>query len=605
MKAPPAVLALAALAGLATAASAALSVGPSGYTNGFSSLESVTNNPPTGWWSKSVEGGDNDSIATPLDLDGNVQTNSAVFISSGLGASASVPPTAAGVARWNSANQNVQTRPTGNMYSLLMAELQNDSGADANAAVVTYSFGVVQNPDVVEEIPGHRAYFSTNGAPGTWQLLPALCLSTPTPTITAALRLGSWPQGGRIYLLWADDNGSSGDNTYTIDNIRFVATNASPPVDITLNSTSVRDHQPAFAMVGLLTAVDPDKNDRHIYSLVPGPGDDDNIFFQIVNDTLRTTAMLEYTNQNRFSIRVRAVDALGNACEKVFTITVLSPSFTNEFLEYFAANPSVSNASLATFDRETADYFWVYQNSLKATRTLDMPVPVNTPADTATNGTASVYLTTTETIRILAAKTAHAVWLDKEGLVPWRLRDYDTNHLRALFAKTNLFSPSASFYFFSVVDHSPTVGYQYAVEHDLIRSNVLQTIRAVVDDCRADFLHGSSSLGDPSCAYTLGLALTNYSSLRWRPARITRLGCHSMTRILLGLLRSLNIPGYETATGDYFLAGHSEAVFPCVGLVLPHGDHLYSASLTATPVEELLPTLPVFPGQPLHPAVRG
>lgn len=45
------------------------------------------------------------------------------------------------------------------------------------------------------------------------------------------------------------------------------------------------------------------------------------------------------------------------------------------------------------------------------------------PADTATTGTASVYLSTTETARIHAAKTAHALWLDKEARLPWRLAD--------------------------------------------------------------------------------------------------------------------------------------------------------------------------------------
>jgi hypothetical protein len=369
-----------------------------------------------------------------------------------------------------------------------------------------------------------------------------------------------------------------------------------PPSDILLQGASAREQQPAGTLVGILKAVDPDANDPHSFMLVSGDGADDNAQFAISADTLRTAAVFDATNTSRFRVRIRTQDGTGYHFEKPFTITVTPPSWVRGFIDYFAANPAVSNAALGTLDRDTLDYFWVYQNCLSANRALAMDVPANTPPDTATNGTASVYLSTTEAARIHAAKTAHAIWLDRNALVPWRLRDYAADHLRGLFAKTNLFNPQSSsvFYFVSVVDHSPTVPYQYALQHGLIREDVVQTIQAVLEDCRADFLHGSSSYGDPACAYTLGRALTDYSATRWRPARITRSGCHSATRIILGLLRSLNIPGYETTAGAYFLSGHSEAVFPCVGRALPHGDHIYSATLTATPVEELMPTLQFY-----------
>ena len=371
---------------------------------------------------------------------------------------------------------------------------------------------------------------------------------------------------------------------------------AVPPSDISLRSASVRERQPVGTIVGILKAVDADPNDPHSFTLVAGAGAQANALFTIGADTLRTAASFDYTNRNWFRIRIRTQDGAGYAFEKPVTITVTPPSFVTGFMDYFAANPAVSNAAIATLDRDTLDYFWVYQNCLTANGAIDMDVPVNTPADTATNGTTSVYLSTIEVARIHAAKTAHAVWLDRNALVPWRLRDYVPDHLRGLFAKTNLFNPQSStvFYFVSVVDPTPTVAWQYALQHGLIRTNVLETIHAVLEDCRSDFLHGSSSSGDPACAYTLARALTNYSTLRWRPARITRSGCHSATRVILGLLRSMNIPGYETATGEYFLSGHSEVVLPCIGRVLPHGDHIYSADLTAVPVEDLMPTFQFY-----------
>ena len=236
---------------------------------------------------------------------------------------------------------------------------------------------------------------------------------------------------------------------------------AVPPLDLTLNSNSVRPGQPVGTIVGILKAVDPDPRDPHSYTLVPGEGAEDNALFATSGDTLRTAAVLNDTNQNRFSIRLRTQDGAGYNFEKPFTLTVTPLSFVNELQDYFAANPAVSNVSLGTFDQTTLDYFWVYQNCLAASGTIEMDVPVNTPADTATNGTGNVYLSTTEALRIQAAKAAHAVWLDKQGKVPWRLRDYAPDHLQGLFAKTNLFNPQSStvFYCSSVVDHSPTIAF--------------------------------------------------------------------------------------------------------------------------------------------------
>jgi hypothetical protein len=369
-----------------------------------------------------------------------------------------------------------------------------------------------------------------------------------------------------------------------------------PPTDLLLNSTSVREHQPVGTIVGLLKAVDPDASDPHTFALVPGAGADDNAFFAVGNDTLRTAASLDYTNKSQFAIRLRTVDGTGGSVEKRFTITVTPPSFVNGIQDYLATNRSVYYASVAYMDKETLDYFWVWLNCLAAGGSIGLDAPANTPADTATNGVTSVVLSTTEADRILAAKTAHAIWLDKNGLVPWRLGSFSSAQLAGLFDCYTVFDELSAtvFSFYYVVDHSPTVAHQYVLQHGLLKGSLLETMQAVLNDLRSDFIHGSVSSGDPDVACTLNTALTLYNSRLYRPMRTTRGGCHSATRILLALLRSVNIPGYETRVGEYYASGHSEAVFPCVGLVLPHGDDLYSRDRTALPVEELLPTFQFF-----------
>jgi hypothetical protein len=85
--------------------------------------------------------------------------------------------------------------------------------------------------------------------------------------------------------------------------------------------------------------------------------------------------------------------------------------------------------------------------------------------------------------RILAAKTAHAIWVDRNGLVPWQLADYSAAHLSGLFAKATLFNPQSStvFYFVSVVDYSPTDAWQYVMSHGLLRASVQETIQHYLD----------------------------------------------------------------------------------------------------------------------------
>ena len=67
-----------------------------------------------------------------------------------------------------------------------------------------------------------------------------------------------------------------------------------------------------------------------------------------------------------------------------------------------------------------------------------------------------------------------------------------------------------------------------------------------------------------------------------------------MTRITLGVLRSINIPGEETNNGTWFDAGHSSAVWSILETVLPHGDNIYNALIRATPTDEFLPTYLFF-----------
>lgn len=210
------------LVGIHASVDAAISVGAGGTgVLAFDAVPAVTE-----WSTLSVTGGAGD-ITTIDGLNTAVQSLTAAGVATALGTSATVPPSANAVARWNSTRHNLQTRPTGNSFTVLMATLQNDTGGDVTTLTVTYSFGLEMpaGSAAVESIPGHRAYYSHTGEANSWQ--PISEFSTGTPgSLLAVLNLGSWPAGAHLYLLWADDNGPSStsnppaaseEGAYTID----------------------------------------------------------------------------------------------------------------------------------------------------------------------------------------------------------------------------------------------------------------------------------------------------------------------------------------------------------------------------------------------------
>lgn len=94
------------------------------------------------------------------------------------------------------------------------------------------------------------------------------------------------------------------------------------PTSIFLTNESVVEGQPGGAFVGSFSAVDPDSDDTHTFSLIPGEGSEGNAYFEIDGNQLKTAAILHRENAESHSIRVRATDAGGDWTELTFAITV-------------------------------------------------------------------------------------------------------------------------------------------------------------------------------------------------------------------------------------------------------------------------------------------
>jgi len=94
------------------------------------------------------------------------------------------------------------------------------------------------------------------------------------------------------------------------------------PTNISLDSSSIAENQPPGTVVGGFSTADPDIDDTLVYTLVSGPGDDDNASFTIVGSQLCTVASFSYETMSSCSIRVRVTDSGGLHYEQAFIITI-------------------------------------------------------------------------------------------------------------------------------------------------------------------------------------------------------------------------------------------------------------------------------------------
>lgn len=216
-------------------ARAAISVGAGG-----SGVLAFNTAPAATEFSTGVLNGDGTTFANTTALDAGVQTVSAANIVRTLPTSATQPPsTFSGGFRYNTAGLFIQSRPTTdgtNAANVMLATLQNDSGAPITAITVSYTFGI--NNSVAGELPGFRVYYSLSGAAGTWTLIPALSDSEVAGTQSSgAIAIGSWASGSTMYLLWADDNANGvTDPSYTIDDFSVTIGGGSVPLSVNLTS---------------------------------------------------------------------------------------------------------------------------------------------------------------------------------------------------------------------------------------------------------------------------------------------------------------------------------------------------------------------------------
>ena len=94
------------------------------------------------------------------------------------------------------------------------------------------------------------------------------------------------------------------------------------PTDVSLSNDCVPENLPAGSVVGDLATIDPDWQDTFTYSLVAGPGGDDNAAFTISGDRLQTAESFNFEDQSSYAVRIRSSDQGALSIEKAFLVCV-------------------------------------------------------------------------------------------------------------------------------------------------------------------------------------------------------------------------------------------------------------------------------------------
>lgn len=106
--------------------------------------------------------------------------------------------------------------------------------------------------------------------------------------------------------------------TYTVNPINDV------PTQINLSNSSVDEGVSVGTVVGVLSSVDPDPSDAHVYEFVYEGGDEeiDNQFFLIDGAELKVQVALDYELKNTFALLIHTDDGNGGTLTQLVPVTV-------------------------------------------------------------------------------------------------------------------------------------------------------------------------------------------------------------------------------------------------------------------------------------------
>jgi MYXO-CTERM domain-containing protein len=138
-------------------------------------------------------------------------------------------------------NRGILSDPTANEGTLIVAHLQNATGALVGALKVDWnlSIGNVAPAVPLDILLGHRLYYSVGN--GNFLAVPGAATSYGAAGANTVTIPGlTWAAGDTLHFAWVDDNGPTNpDGNYRIDGISFTPTLAPEPTTAALGLLSL------------------------------------------------------------------------------------------------------------------------------------------------------------------------------------------------------------------------------------------------------------------------------------------------------------------------------------------------------------------------------
>jgi hypothetical protein len=192
----------------------------------------------------------------------------------------------------------------------------------------------------------------------------------------------------------------------------------SAPTDITLSSASFPENNLPNLVVGTLTTTD-DNAAGATYTFATGAGDTDNGAFNILGNSLRATAPLDFETQSIYSVLIRVTDAGGLTFTKQFTITVTDVNETPADTTPPVITLIGDNPQLIANGAVYADLGATVTDNVDSTRTIQGTGTVNTAAAgdytityNATDAAGNNAVAVSRTVRVAAPLgTTYNSWL--------------------------------------------------------------------------------------------------------------------------------------------------------------------------------------------------
>ena len=167
-----------------------------------------------------------------------------------------------------------------------------------------------------------------------------------------------------VYVLTGSADGSQAVTQF---NIRIADVNEAPTA-LTLSSTRLNENIAADSIVANLSSSDPDSNQTHTFSLLPGVSD--NLAFSIRNNDLRISRSPDFETKPYFDLQLRVSDQAGLSFDRAVRLWVndLADSPTYSFSQssnmVYEGSSVIYSLSTTNLTAGTPIYWQLYGSSI-------------------------------------------------------------------------------------------------------------------------------------------------------------------------------------------------------------------------------------------------